>query len=286
MGEASKRESVHRWPAKHVLDLDLDFFQDGVATDRRPDGPRLDGAEYPPWPLERVLAFLEERCGVRDALPGIVVEHHGELFDHWRRLITSGTLDSRLDLTHADGHADLGDGDSSYSYLMDTLLHLEPAERVDPRRGLNGLNDGSYLAFAIACRWISSLTYVYIDGGGGGVYPFFKQGLDKNATAIQLAATAAGEVRNAVDFAFGLPGKKFPKIDRLEPPVPFREVHASEFWADREFDLICLARSPGFTPAESDENFDEIRRRFIDDGRPPFTGPPSVRVRGRYPLAR
>jgi hypothetical protein len=35
--------------------------------------------------------------------------------------------------------------------------------------------------------------------------------------------------------------------------------------APEGFDVICLARSPDFTPAELDPLFDEIRERFIDE---------------------
>jgi len=31
------------------------------------------------------------------------------------------------------------------------------------------------------------------------------------------------------------------------------------------FDVVCLARSPAYTPAESDALFDEIRDLFIDE---------------------
>ena len=38
-----------------------------------------------------------------------------------------------------------------------------------------------------------------------------------------------------------------------------------EYQATEPFDLICLARSPSFTPAAADAVYDEIRSRFIDE---------------------
>jgi hypothetical protein len=51
----------------------------------------------------------------------------------------------------------------------------------------------------------------------------------------------------------------------LEPPVPFDWLLWHEYEATEPFDLICLARSPSFTPAAADALYDEIRSRFIDE---------------------
>lgn len=77
---------------QRILDLDLDFFLSGAAILRGPDDGRLDGADFPPWPLEEVLAFLNDQCGLREPLPGFVVENHGELFSRWREAIDAGLL--------------------------------------------------------------------------------------------------------------------------------------------------------------------------------------------------
>jgi hypothetical protein len=37
------------------------------------------------------------------------------------------------------------------------------------------------------------------------------------------------------------------------------------FRATEPFDVICLVRSPGFTPEAADAIYDEIRGRFIDE---------------------
>lgn len=69
---------------QRVLDLDLDFFLHGATGDRPFDAARLDATDYPPWDLEDVMAFLEERCHLLAPLPGVAVEHHGEVFGLWR----------------------------------------------------------------------------------------------------------------------------------------------------------------------------------------------------------
>ena len=68
-------------------------------------------------------------------------------------------------MTHVDAHADLGLGDAGYLCLMTELLFVPPAERVSPKTGPEGLNDGNWLSFAIACHWVTELVYVLNTGG-------------------------------------------------------------------------------------------------------------------------
>jgi hypothetical protein len=247
---------------QRVLDLDLDFFLDGAACFRSPDAPRLDGQEFPPWGLAEVLDFLEKQCHLDGPLPGFAVEHHREHFPHWRDAIDRGLLQPPFHVTHVDAHADLGQGEISYEYLMTQLLYESPENRRHPLEGPDGLDDGSYLAFSIACRWISDLVYVFNEGGGNDALYLFKEGFDWNANQIQLAAMSKSDL----DLLTGIRGPKGePKIDRLEPPVPFTEVRWPDFQCGDAFDFVCLARSPAFTPSEADLLFDEIRGRFIDE---------------------
>jgi hypothetical protein len=52
---------------QRILDLDRDFILSDAAMLHGPDDGRLDGADFPPWPLEQVLAFLH---GHRSAAGG------------------------------------------------------------------------------------------------------------------------------------------------------------------------------------------------------------------------
>lgn len=76
---------------QRVLDLDLDFFLEGVVH-FPPDSERRDPSECPPLPVGEVLSFLRERCRLDRPIPGFVVEHHHELFSLWRAAIEAGQL--------------------------------------------------------------------------------------------------------------------------------------------------------------------------------------------------
>lgn len=171
---------------QRVLDVDLDFFVEGPAHWQVNDNRRLDPEGHPVWPIDDALAFLRDRCSLGPALPGAVVEHHGELFGCWRAAIEAGVLKPPFSVTHIDAHADLGLEDNGYVYLMTSLLHCDLKDRSNPKIGPGGLGDGNYLAFAIACRWISTIDYVFPPGGGDDVLP--TSGRDFGGTQITFSS--------------------------------------------------------------------------------------------------
>jgi hypothetical protein len=146
---------------RRVLDIDLDFFVEDVANWRSYDADRLDSEEFPPWNKDLALQFLRDRCGLTQRLPGIVVERHAELFWLWDAAIRDDVLEPPLSVTHVDAHADLGLGDAGYVHLMSDLLFRPPESRRWPKMGDDGLGDGNWLSYAIACRWVGDLTYVF-----------------------------------------------------------------------------------------------------------------------------
>jgi hypothetical protein len=247
---------------QRVLDLDLDFFVHGVAHFRRSDSPRLDGEEFPPWEMREAIGFLEDNCLLTKPLPGFAVENHREHFAKWRTAIDAGVLKPPFHVTHVDAHADLGLGEYGYAYLMTSLLYEDPADRAYPVEGDDHLDDGSFLAFAIACRWLSDLTYVFGEGGGDDVLFLFREGFDPKAERLQLSAMAKRELERVT----GVTGRRGEGVvDRREPAIPFREVKWPSFQSEKPFDFVCLARSPAFTPPASDTIFDAIRSQFVNE---------------------
>ena len=236
-----------------VLDVDLDFFLNDVAFSHGRDDDRLDPSEFWPWPLEQAIEFLEQRCLLRQKVPGIVVEHHDEVFYRWRGAIAAGALEAPLQVTHVDAHADLGMGDPGYTYLMSDLLFRDLEDRRDPQAGYGGLDFSNWLLFAIANRWLSELTYVFIEGGGNDIFRWHLLNFEQEASALELKAVTRSDISRY------LGGSENPPVAHREPPVPFRQVPWEEFQAQEPYDLVCLTRSPSYTPEASDYLFDEIR---------------------------
>lgn len=248
-----------------VLDIDLDFFVEGRVHFVPPGANRLDAADYPPWAVDDALTFLERQCGLTQALPGWATEHHAEVFERWRDAIALGILAPPFSVTHVDAHADLGLGDAAYTYVMTELLWEPAKDRTNPLRGGDcGLADGNWLVFAVACRWLSDLTYVHVgdDEDPGDLMVPIMAGFDLDAENIELAAMTKEAMRAWIESPAT---KSPPALTHLEPRVPLRCVHWQRYEADAPFDFICLTRSPEYTPAEADPIYDAIRERFIEE---------------------
>src|SRR5579875_2152894 len=250
---------------QRVLDLDLDAFVYGTAHFRDSDSLRLEADDFPAWELDKLTAFLESQCLLESRRPGCAVEHHGELFFRWRDAIDAGVLVPPFHVTHVDAHADLGLGDCGYVHLLTELLALPADRRHDPRVGDDGLGDGNYLAFAVANRWISELEYVVggrdvvlDDGPAGAAHPgdllvYLFENFDLDSRTLRLPLLEPENLRDNL-----LNVDQLHPLD-LEPPVPFSWETIGSYRAAAPFDFVCLARSPGFTPATADVLYDVIR---------------------------
>jgi hypothetical protein len=240
-----------------ILDLDLDFFLHGTANWRAAGSGRLDAEDYPPWTRDEALTFLRDQCHLTDPLPGFVVENHGDLFELWGAAIDAGTIAVPLSVTHVDAHSDLGLGDATYIDLITEILFRPVEDRRTPSAQL--VNDGNYLAFAIACRWLSDLTLVRNevgDGRPGDLFPYYMEDMD--ADHIQLEAMTRDQLDHRMyDRPY--------VVEAVEPPARLTHMAWQDFDAASPFDVICLARSPDYTPVELDPLFDQIRERFIDE---------------------
>jgi hypothetical protein len=133
-------------------------------------------------------------------------------------------------------------------------MHLPVAQRSAPDAVDPALDFGNWLAFAVACQWISDLDYVFCPGGGSDMFPYY---MTEDGTGVQIRAATVEQLRDAQR---GEPMQGVP-----DPVVPVRQIRAEEFRVDGAYDAIVLCRSPGYTPASADAIFDLIRHEFIDE---------------------
>jgi hypothetical protein len=236
-----------------VLDIDLDFFLSHIL--RYPDNDTRPSAdEFPPWAPECVHEFMERNCGLTSSskLPAMLVRTHDEVFDLWKEQIRTGQLHAPFDVIHIDAHADLGLGDNSFTYILGELLHAAPHERQEPRRGgLNGLDETNYLAFAIACRWLRTLTYVHhpelpMTPTNNDLPRFLFRDWDIETRIIELGCYLAKDLARPFDLAV------LPQPLTTEPPVPILVIPAKQFKDDGAFAFGYVSISPRYTPEEAE----------------------------------
>lgn len=249
-----------------ILDIDLDFFLNNRFIDV-PKSCRLDDTDFHPWRADRVRRFLVDQCGLCSQVPvrGAYFQKHDELFWKWKVMIEGGELTTPFEVVHVDAHADLGlgslFGSLSITYILHEHLHLPLAERTNPPIGDRHLSEGSFLLFAIACRWIKGLTYVYHpdcpDQGRNDVPRAIKTDLDDESGFIQLRCLPSGQDSQSKGFEFCKPLY-------LEPKVRFERVPGEKLRESEPFDFVFLTRSPQYTPQSADALI-PIIREYIDE---------------------
>ena len=240
-----------------VLDLDLDFFLNRVAQFKS-DNERLSDQDYSVWPAVAVRNFLEHQCGLSSEKPirGRFVEHHDQAFHFWRELIQGGQLEVPFDVVHIDAHADLGMGENAHRFLMTELLAKDVHLRPDLAVASGMLGPGNYLAFALACRWLSSLIYVRNPKTGDDLMSVHFKDCDPSTGVLELKRWTDDEFDGHMfrrrKCPHGVP----------EPQVPFQLPLSSEYKADAAFSFIVLSQSPGFTPPAADRLIPVIQEYF------------------------
>ncbi|MDU5107637.1 UPF0489 family protein [Clostridium sp.] len=241
-----------------VLDIDLDFFQEGVAHFVSDYGDRLETGDTSAWEKERVVRYLEENLGLSkvNKIKGRIVEHHDEAFYFWRELISKNLLVAPFEVIHVDAHADLGFGDLSWKYIMTEYLYLSEEEKAYPENididKFMKISCGNYLLYAISNGWIESLTYVIHPKWGQDLQAILFKNKDVNSGVIQLKKFNRGE---KVDFW------KFAEYKPVayEKQVKFAGIFGEQYVNKEIVDFLDLSISPGYTMKETDFIIDIIK---------------------------
>ncbi len=265
-------------PRMHtILDLDLDVFSHPAVRGVQPNGRPSDADHICASPAD-VNYFLETQCGLskENRIPGKEFRDHEDAFNTWRHWIQEKLLNPQFSVVHVDAHADMGNGDSGYIYLLTELLAVPVEQRRNPRCGLDALNSANYLMFAVANQWLHQLTYVYphLDPWTAN----WKSGFSKNIREHTLRNGLPADLmrmhflnyncwtrtlqlkhRSRETFSWGLP---FDSVISFEPTVPFDFTPLPSFQFDG-FTHMVVAQSPNFAPPSADNLLPIIRQFFL-----------------------
>ena len=230
-----------------VLDIDLDFFL-ADCCELAPEGERPQLSGHEPYSKDEVMRFLEECCGLsKDSpIPGRIFETHDSALLFWNELIQSGELSVPFSVTHVDAHSDLGIGRPGPGFVMNSVISLPIEKRVDIERyyRMKQLDEANYLLFALAFRWIDSLSNVRNPRSRTDIPDFAFRNESGDYTHIRLSSFTS---------------RLFETKNGEEPTIPFR-VYAdySSFRAPGRYDFVSLAISPRYSPKEADALVDTI----------------------------
>jgi len=223
-----------------ALDIDLDFFLSDVC-ELAELGARPTGAI--PWNENDIRMFFEERCMLsrENKIRGSIFETHDYALDFWR------DMEKPLDVIHIDAHSDLAIGRPGPAYMIDTIaaLPVDVRNDLEKYRDLNKLDEGNYLMFAVAMRWVRTLVNVRNPRSRPDIP---QRALDENGN-IHIVPSVA---------------KLIPALDRHEPTIPFTVYDDWRYFRiDAPADAASLALSPRYAPVEADFIAD-IFREYIE----------------------
>lgn len=236
-----------------VLDLDLDFFVSDVV--HNVDSFRVPEGKFCSWDIDRFRDFIESKCKLskNSRAKGCIVKKHHGCYLAWRELIQKTDLKIPFEVIHVDAHSDFGLGSSSWTEVVFDLLHKEVKERAYPLK----LNEGNYLTYAIANRWIKEINFVQHPNWEMDYMQIYMKDFNDYSGYIELKGY---EKQSALDYHKLFKTK--PKV--VEKAVKLNELTEKEFCLERKPDFVFISQSPSYTPQSADRLLDVFKEYIVE----------------------
>lgn len=264
-----------------ILDLDMDYFMEMVATNISFDRTeRLSEDEFggSVWTERRVRQFLEQNLGLskQNKLHGRIVTNHNESLLFWEELVAKEKLTIPFEVVHVDSHADLGLGCPTSTFLQSALLTLPIETRKKIRNyEFNGsvkeINIGDYLLWGIAYRMFSKITYCSNPCGNNNDYcwdtlkNFHEELIWKKPVSNYIQLTFNKDMELPEYNSTESYKKEYLKGAIKEPEVELRIIPTIEdVKYNGDFDYVVLAQSPNYTTASADFIIDIFKEYIIE----------------------
>ena len=169
-----------------IVDIDLDYFVEPIVTGKGCGPGRPSSKEYTVRDGAGVRELLERRCRLSSdsTVPGIVCEHHDEVYHHLDRLIEGGRLVPPFVFFHVDAHDDLGE-----------------------YHGTSKVTPANFLMHCIRRDWIDRLVLLLPESERKGPIPYVKFDpprieFDSHRCRLNLIAEEQTDLRVAPHFLF------------------------------------------------------------------------------------
>ena len=264
-----------------ILDLDMDYFMEMVATNISFDKiERLSEDEFggSVWTDSRVRQFLEQNLGLskQNKLPGRIVAHHNESLFFWEELVSKEKLTVPFEVVHIDSHADLGLGCPTSTFLQSAFLNLPIETRKRIRNyefnwNTQKISIGDYLLWGIAYRMFSKITYCSNPKGDNNDYcwntlkDFHEELIGKKPVSNYIQLTFNKDMELPEYDSTEAYKKAYLKGAIKEPEVELRIIPTIEdVKYNGDFDYVVLAQSPNYTPASADFIIDVFKEYIIE----------------------
>ena len=232
-----------------VLNIDMDYFLNKIHYTMDGSNNRLCSDEYIAWTKDDFKKFIENVLGLSKdkKTRGKVVNHHQEAFYYWRENIERNIISIPFKLIHIDAHADLSYmPDGSFQYINNKYIDKPYSEKTYPENlrdfgSYAKFDCGNYLLYALACGWINEMDYAF--------HPELEE--------LDFPHFLAEKVENKNVFSIG--DKNSKKLYQLY----INPVKREDLIINEKIDFITVAKSPQFTPIESDELLEILKQYLI-----------------------
>lgn len=264
-----------------VLDLDMDYFMEMIATNISSDKTeRLLEDEFggSVWTESRVRNFLEQNLGLskKNKLYGRIVTNHNESLFFWEELIANEKLTTPFEVVHIDSHADLGLGYPTATFLQSAFLTLPVETRKKIRnyeyKGVvKEINMGDYLLWGIAYRMFSKIIYCSNPKGDGNDYcldtlkNFHEELIWDKPVSNYIQLTFNKDMELPKYDSTENYKKEYLKGAIKEPEVELKIIPTIEdVRFNGDFDYVVLSQSPNYTPGSADFIIDIFKEYILE----------------------
>lgn len=243
-----------------VLDIDMDFFLDCVTKDNH-DEDRYPNDWCNVWEKSEIIDYLENILNLskNKKIRGRIITYHNESLDFWNDMINKQQLIVPFTVIHVDSHSDLSytkkspDFESNLAGYRQVLELQTYRDRYVTIYGTgakdnhdNWVNEGNYLIFALAFKWIEQLIY----------YTNLKEPYEENDYDPEFIVDS--KEKDGIFF------KKWKRDKEYSPKITIISTKYKNDKVFNNYDFITFSISPKYTPKKADFIIDIIKE-YIEE---------------------
>lgn len=232
-----------------ILDIDMDYFQNGIHTNDNDSDQYLNDKDIQIWKQQDFIRFLENQCRLSKEIKisGRIVKHHVEAFNYWSQLIHESRLYPPFKVIHIDAHSDLGFSINIPFYKFLKYIGTENKDKqisdkiFEDIENQKYINSGNFLLCAVINNMIKEIDYVYHET---------LDTLDATSDVVECI-----EKEKSFRFKFN--------SEVLQQDIHLNLISKSQFVITDPIDYITVAISPPFVKKEIWELI-TILKNYID----------------------
>lgn len=207
----------------HILDIDLDFFQDGIIhsiLDRESKNKNVSL-----WSLDGIVNYLSEQLNINKNDCVVFLNEHVEVFFYLSSFLKKYNINEKITYTHIDAHSDLGYHDLT----------------IDN----NNIKSNNYLFYLINLFNIDSLEMVYA-----------------KYSVLDIPGSLLGNYHFLHDKRIEIIKNRKIEIKLNKKSIKLTIFSEREYKTTYKYDTVFISHSPNYTASNSFELFNSLKNIY------------------------